>query len=182
MAYKDNKIKWTEGAGAEVFSGGYFNIDLAVGGAEYGSNLPAANGITDMQLVNYMDFIIYRDGDRAIFPITERDKFTVTPPEFNYASPEFKKSMASMIWRFQGHLRRRGKPVYQDGRCDPARGKISSMQKSPYTILMYNFYYADTAAKAYGRRDWQDYLMQDKLLPEQVRSELLIRQLAYTYM
>lgn len=182
MAYRDDSIKWSEGEGAVIFAEGYFNVDLAVGGPEVGSNLPAANRVADMQLVNYMDFVIYRDGDRSIFPITANDKFSVTPPEFDYNSEAVKKSMAGMIWRFQGHLRQRGKPVFQDGRCDAARGKFSSLQKSPYTILMYNFYYASTVEKAYGRTDWQTYLMQDKLLPEQCRSEILIRQLAYTYM
>ena len=182
MAYKDDKLKWSDGYAGKIFADGYFNLDLAVGGREHGSNQPAANQVTDMQLIFYFDFIIYRDGDKNIFPIGPNDKFTVTPPQLDYFSEKAKKNSAAIIWQFQSDLRRRGKPVYHDGRCDPAHGKISSLSKTPYTILMYNFYYAGTVEQAYGRTDWQDYLMSDPLLPEQVRMEIRFRSLPYTYM
>lgn len=182
MAYKDNSIEWGGGLAKKVFKDGYYNLDQAVGGIEHGTGSTAANIVTDIQLVFYMSFIIYRDGDKTIFPNTQNDSFQTTPPKINYFSERTKKGLSSMIWRFQEDLRKRGKPVYQDGRCDPAKDKISSLSKSPYTILMYNFYYDDTVKKAYGRNDWQDYLLADPLLPEQVRFELIVRSLPYTYM
>lgn len=182
MAFRDKQIKFGSSGANELFSDGFFNVTLAVGGSERGTNLPAPNTVTDMQLVYYMDFIIYRDGDKTIFPGNANDTFQTTPPQIDYFSEETKKNSASMIWRFQEDLRRRGKPVYQDGRCDRATSDVSSLSKSPYTILMYNFYYAHTINNLYQRKDWQDYLLADALLPEQVRWELLYSANPFSYM
>lgn len=182
MAYKDNTIKFDGGHAGQVFADGYFNLTQAVGGPEYGINQPAANLITDMQLIFYFDFIIYRDGDKNIFPGNPGDKFTVTPPQIDYFSEQTKKNSSRIIWQFQTDLQNRGKRVFRDGRCDPARGKISGMSKTPYTILMYNFYYEHTVRTAYKRKDWQDYLLRDPLLPEQVRYEIWFSGAAYQWL
>ncbi len=182
MAYKDTSINFGDGNSGRVFEDGYFNLTQAVGGAEYGIHIPAPNMVTDMQLIFYFDFIIYRDGDKNIFPGSPGDKFTVTPPQINYFSEQTKINSSRIIWQFQTDLQRRGKPIFRDGRCDPARGKISSLSKTPYTIHMYNFYYEYTVRTAYGRTDWQDYLLGDPLLPEQVRYEILFSQAAYQWL
>lgn len=182
MAYKDNTIQWSGGLGEKVFSDGYFNIDDAVGADEVGTNRMAGNMVTDMQLVFYFSFIIYRHGDKQIFPTTDNDRFSLTPPQRDYTSNQTKDDAAGMIWRFQGDLKRRGKRIYQDGRCDPAHTKISSLSKTAYTILMYNFYYEHTVRTAFGVHQWQEHLMNDQLLPEQVRWELRFRSFPYSWM
>ena len=182
MAYMVNDIDWGGGLAGEVFAEGYFNLDHAVGADEVGSGYAAPNGETDMQLVFYFSYIIYRDGDKTIFPGRHDELFTVTPPELDYTSASTKAQAAPMIWRFQTDLLKRGKRIYRDGRCDPARGKVSSISRTPYTILMYNFYYEHTVRIAYGRTDWQDYLLADPLLPKEVRFELQVRKIPYTYM
>ncbi len=182
MAFRDNKMEWNTPQTQRIFGRGFFNLTMAVGGREHGSNLPAPNLLTDMQLVFYFSFIIYRDGDKSIFPSTSRDSFSTTPAQINYLSENTKKGLSAMIWRFQEDLKRRGQAIYQDGRCDPAHKKISGYSHTLYTIMMYNSYYEHTVRNFYNQTNWQEYLLSDPLLPDQVRFELKYGLDPYSYM
>lgn len=159
----------------EVFKDGWFNVTLAVGGKEVGTGVTAANCLTDVQLVYYMIFIIYRDGDKSIFQMTS--DFTKTdylPPNKKYHSEKMPEGMTAIVQHFQTDVKNRGKPVYVDGRCDPAQTKISSISKTVYTIIWLNFYYCQAIRLKHNRYDWQDYLLNDPLLPNEVKNELLM--------
>lgn len=172
MAFKE-KIVWE---GGNTFLGnGHFNIDMAVGGSEHGSGYRAANRAPDMQLVFYMLWILYRDGDNLMFPKKSVDKFEKTPKERDYGSPEMKSNMTGVIWRFQTDLLVAGKSVYRDGRCDKGLGTIASMSKTRYTIHHLNYNYAKTIKQKYSRDDWQEYLITDPYLPEHARQEILMK-------
>lgn len=181
MAYKETSINLGISEGVD-FNNGVYNVDQAVGGPEVGTNAPAANMVTDMQLIYYFSYIIYRDGNKQHFPSKPGERFDYTPSQMDYHSEHTRQQASAIIWRFQTDVLRRGKPVYRDGRCDKATGKISSISRSPYTILLFNFYYGHTVNEAYGESDWQTYLMSDPLLPEQLRWELKFRDPAFTWM
>lgn len=176
MAFLE-KLKWSEGN--SFLANGSFNIDMAVGGAEYGSGFSAPNRVPDMQLVFYFLWIIYRDGDKSKFPNNSKDRFVKTPKDHDYNSAEMKKAMSSAIWRFQSDLLKTGKLVFLDGRCDKARGTISSISKTRYTIHHANFNYANIIKQKYSRDDWQNYLLADPFLPEQARQEILIKLIVF---
>lgn len=176
MAFLE-KLEWAEGN--SFLADGCFNIDMSVGGSEYGSGCPATNRQPDMQLVFYLLWNIYLYGDKKTFPNTSKDKFVKTPKDHNYNSPEMKKAISSAIWRFQTDLLRSGKLVFRDGRCDKAKGTMSSISKTRYTIHHANFNYAAAIKQKYNRADWQNYLLSDPILPEQARQEILMRMIVH---
>lgn len=153
---------------------GIFNIDQAVGGSEVGTGLPAANRPTDMMLVYYFLFTIYRDGDKSKFPSHGHDGFSPAsyPPAQNYNDSRFKEKLSSLIYRFQSDVRKLGHPVFVDGRCDRGYFSLTPHTHTFYTINMLNTGYWTTIKSKYGRDDWQDFLLQDPLTPTHLVQEL----------
>jgi hypothetical protein len=158
------------------FKNGVFNVNQAVGGSEYGTGLPA-NCVTDMQLVYYFLYMICRYGDRRMFPVSSPEVFNnvkLQPRYQNYHSNATKKDLATKILIFQENLQSNGRNVYRDGRCDKARSMVSSISKTNYTIHFANYHYAKIIESWQKRNDWQNYLLNDLMLPDEVRAELLI--------
>lgn len=159
----------------DEFKEGFFNLTLAVGDKEVGTRIPAANIQTDMMLVYYMLFFIYRDGDKKTFPLKSADNFR-SPDRFptakNYSSADTKTKIAGLIFRFQQDLKRGGRNVFVDGRCDRARGVHTTITHSVFSIVLMNFHFASTVKLRDNRRDWQKFALSDPLAPPQLRQEL----------
>ena len=163
--------------GEDEFREGTFNSHQAVGGAEHGTGLPAANCVTDMQLVYYFLYVIYSYSDRKMFPVSSPgilDNVQFQPRCQNYHSDTTKKEITRKISVFQRDLWANGKNVYADGRCDKARGRVSSISDTLYTIHFANYHYAKTIKSWQKRADWQNYLLSDPGLHDEVRAELLM--------
>lgn len=176
MAFRDNKGYNHEHAAVE-FRNGTFNVTQAVGKAERGSGCSAPNCVTDMQLVCYLLYMICRYGDRKIFPVSSPTVFNdpkIQPRNQDYFCSETKSQLGNRIKIFQENLRDSGRSIYVDGRCDTARSTFSSISNTAYTIHYANFHYAKTIKAWQGRSDWQNFLLSDPMLPEEVRAELLI--------
>lgn len=176
MAFKENN-KHNDANTSEEFRQGTFNIHQAVGGIEIGSGFAAPNQVTDMQLVYYMIYMIARYGDRSVFPISSESVFkneNILPRNQNFHSQKTKKELSRMIFMFQTNLKLGGRNIFVDGRCDKARSAFSSISHTPYTIHFANYHYAKTIKKIRNITDWQNYLLNDLMLPDSVRTELSV--------
>ncbi len=162
---------------AEAFQDGIFNITQSVGNKEVGTGIPAINQQTDMMLVYYFLFIIFRDGDKSLFPLQQGDNLN-SPEKFpvnkDYSSSATKKKLGGLILRFQENMKRTGRNVFVDGRTDRAKGAFTSITHSVFTILLLNFHYSETIKKQKGRSDWQSFLMTDSFAPAPLRMELAV--------
>jgi hypothetical protein len=173
MAFQDFTI--ITPSTAEVFKEGVFNLTQAVGSKEVGTGLTAANTKTDMMLIYYLLFFIYKDGDKSIFPSKDGDNFG-SPEKFpnakDFNSNTTKTQIAALILRAQKDLKRNGRNVFVDGRCDRARGSITTITHSVFTLLLLNFHFANTIKRRENREDWQNFLLNDPFAPFQLRQEL----------
>lgn len=172
MAFREN---FSSPSTAEVFKDGIFNIDQAVGANEVGTKKPAANRPTDMMLIYYFLFVIYRDGDKLLFPTKPGDDFRSPdklPAAKNYNSSDTKLKIGGLVERFQTDMKKNGRSVFVDGRCDRGRGLQTTITQSVYTIHLLNFHYAKTIKVREKRDDWQAFLINDPLASTQLRQEL----------
>lgn len=174
MAYKE-RSNWNEG---HPLQNGYFNIDMAVGGGERGSGVDATNRPTDMQLVFYFLWKIYRDGDSLMFPKRPGDNFAKTPEKIDYNSKKIQKKLTNIIYRFQTDLLNANKLVYRNGRCEKGGGHFSRIYQTRHTIHHLNYHYAGIIREKCHQDNWQTYLLTDPFFPEKARQEILLREIS----
>jgi hypothetical protein len=138
-----------------------------------GTGIPAPDRVTDMELVGYFLTMIYLKGNRRMFPIKPKEEPTLPLPTLGESSPDsMKRRLRQWIPRFQNDMIRLGVPIFADGRVDTARGIVSSITKTRYTIHMLNGRYAEIVKARQGRSDWQNFLISDPVVAPSLKAEL----------
>lgn len=137
----------------------------------------AANWWTDIQLAQYMIGLIYIFGQEGgtlwTRSMTEAEIKQLPDPNV-----DFKKlsKTAALIKRFQDDVNLQGEAtVYADGRIDRARGLVSSITGTHYTILIANYYFSDVIKNTQGAESALDWALNDADMPAMLKGQLQTR-------
>jgi hypothetical protein len=140
----------------------------------YAVGANAANWWTDIQLIQYMIGSIYfycADGQGEWKQSMSRGELAALPdPQKDFKAL---KRTADLISRFQRDAAKQGIVAHVDGRVDPTKVTTSSRTKTPYTILIANYFLSSALKQLHGEEvDWIEMVMFDQDLPVQVQAQL----------
>ena len=171
MAIKEESL-------AAGFENGFFNVEQAVGWYELGTRKPAPNQYGDMMLTAYFLQYLYRFGQSIGLRASQAEIDTIVyPANIPYLMTTSRKQtiegLAYWIKRYQKDLNSGATNRYlADGRVDRAKGHLTAVTKSAFSIHALNINYSGVIKDVFMEDDWQGYLMSDTFAPSQLKYEL----------
>ena len=134
----------------------------------------AQNWWTDIQLVQYMigSIYIYADEGKGEWKqrMSKADLAALPDPQRDYKALT---RTSQLISRFQRDCGKQGMAAHVDGRIDRASAWTTSRTKTPYAILLANYFLSDAIKQEQGEDvDWIESVMYDPGLPVLVQAQL----------